>query len=111
MKVESQERVQVPANGGADSAATSRLHNVLVEVCLAVVGGCEGAEPGYGEGMAEHHFQVHPLGLLGPPPLLLLQLLDALRGPGRNKQGERRVDRRLVWFSRPSTLLRGSAQR
>lgn len=111
MKVESQERVQVPANGGADSAATSRLHNVLVEVCLAVVGGCEGAEPGYGEGMAEHHFQVHPLGLLGPPPLLLLQLLDALRGPGGNKQGERRVDRRLVWFSRPSTLLRGSAQR
>lgn len=42
-----------------------------------MVGGCEGAEPGYGEGMAEHHFQVHPLGLLGPPPLLLLQLLDA----------------------------------
>lgn len=99
------------SNGGADSAATSRLHNVLVEVCLAVVGGCEGAEPGYGEGMAEHHFQVHPLGLLGPPPLLLLQLLDALREPGGNKQGERRVDRRLVWFSRPSTLLRGSAQR
>lgn len=58
------------------------LHNVLVKVGLAVVGGCEGAEPGDGEGMAEHHLHVHPLGLLGPPPLLLLQLLDALRGAG-----------------------------
>lgn len=63
-------------------AAVSPLHNVLVEVCLAVVGGSEGAEPGNGEGMAEHHLHVHPLGLLGPPPLLLLQLLDALRRPG-----------------------------
>lgn len=58
------------------------LHNVLVEVRLAVVRGCEGVEPGDGEGMAEHHLHVHPLGLLGPPPLLLFQLLDALRRPG-----------------------------
>lgn len=94
MKVESQEGGQVPANGRADSAATSRLHNVLVEVCLAVVGGCEGTEPSHGEGMAEHHLQVHPLGLLGPSPLLLLQLLDALRGPGRTN-GVRRTDRRV----------------
>lgn len=66
----------------ADCAATGPLHNVLVEVRLAVVGGCEGAEPGHGEGMAEHHLHVHPLGLLGPAPLFLLQLLDALRGAG-----------------------------
>lgn len=64
----------------------SFLHNVLVEVCLAVVGGYEGAQPGYGEGMAEHHLHVHPLGLLGPPSLLLLQLLDALRGRDGNKR-------------------------
>lgn len=65
-----------------DGRPSAPLHNVLVEVRLAVVGGCEGVEPGDGEGMAEHHLHVHPLGLLGPPPLLLLQLLDALRGPG-----------------------------
>lgn len=62
----------------------SRLHislwlsdDVLVNVCLAVVGGGEGAEPCHGERVSEHHLQVHPLGLLGPAPLLLLQLLDA----------------------------------
>lgn len=47
-----------------------------------MVGGREGAEPGDGERVAEHHLQVHPLGLLGPAPLLLLQLLDTLRGAG-----------------------------
>lgn len=51
-------------------------HDVLVDVGLAVVRGGEGAEPGYRERVSEHHLHVHPLGLLGPSPLLLLQLLD-----------------------------------
>lgn len=43
--------------------------------------------------MAEHHLHVHPLGLLGPAPLLLLQLLDALRRSRWSEQLERRL-----WF-------------
>lgn len=54
-------------------------HDVLVQVRLAVVGRSEGAEPGYREGVSEHHLHVHPLGPLGPASLLLLQLFDALR--------------------------------
>lgn len=36
-------------------------HDVLVQVRLAVVGCCEGAQPGYREWMAEHHLHIHPL--------------------------------------------------
>lgn len=37
---------------------------------------CKGAQPGYREWVAKHHFHVHPFRLFGPSPLLLLQLLD-----------------------------------
>lgn len=76
--------VEVQPMGGRTRKSTAALlssgvqlsHNVLVQVCLAVVGGCEGAQPGYRERVAKHHLHVHPFGLFGPSSLLLLQLLD-----------------------------------
>lgn len=35
-------------------------HDVLVHVCLAVIGRHKGAQPGYRERMAEHHLHIHP---------------------------------------------------
>lgn len=68
-----------PANRRADWSAHGRAqpgfqisHNVLVQVCLAVVGWCKGAQPGYGEWMAKYHLQIHPFWLFGPSSLLLL---------------------------------------
>lgn len=70
-----------PQEGGQGLSTATQLslqlsHDVLVHVCLAVVGRRKGAQPGYRERMAKHHLHVHPLGLFGPPSLLLLQLLD-----------------------------------
>lgn len=60
-----------------------------------MIGGCKGAEPGYGERMAEHHLHVHPFGLLGPPSLLLLKLLDALRGQDGINPGKMQVSTQI----------------
>lgn len=60
------------------SGAELLSHDVLVDVGLAVVRRYEGIQPAEGERVAEHHLQIHPLGLLGPSSLLLLELLDAL---------------------------------
>lgn len=54
-------------------------HYVLVHICLAVVGRCKRVQPGYRERMAKHHLHIHPLWLLGPSSLLLLELFDTLQ--------------------------------
>lgn len=56
------------------------LHYVLINICLAVVGCCKRAQPGYRERMSKHNLQIHPSWLFGPSSLLLFQLLDTLRG-------------------------------
>lgn len=53
-------------------------YDVLVDVSLAVVRRHEGIQPADGERVAEHHLHIHPLRLLGPSSLLLLELLNAL---------------------------------
>lgn len=76
---------EVQSGGARFDVPTS--HDVLVQVRLAVFGCCEGTEPGYRERVAEHHRHVHPLGPLGPPSLLLLELFDALRLKDRHERG------------------------
>lgn len=61
------------------SSGVQLSHNVLIQVCLAVVGICEGAHPGYRERVTKHHLHVHPFGPFGPSSLLLLKLLDTLQ--------------------------------